>query len=158
MSDGALQRTLEEIAQRNGGVLKPEHVLVEAANPSHPLHDRFEWDDARAGHAYRIDQARTLIRSVKVSVVVESRKIESVFYVRDPSQPTNETGYISVPRLRSDKELAAEAIKAEFARARAIMVRARDLAVVLGVEEDVDMLLGHLQRLADDVPQIAAAG
>lgn len=158
MSDGALQRILEEIAQRNGGVLKPEHVVAEAAAPDHPLHERFEWNNARAAHSHRIDQARTLIRSVRVSVVVESRKITSVFYVRDPSLPKTETGYVSVPRLRSDKELAAAAIQAEFARARAIMERARDLAVVLGIEGDVDVLLGHLERLADDVPMLEAVG
>lgn len=48
------------------GVLTPA-VLVDVARPSdHPLHDRFEWDDAIAGEAWRRRQAHELIRSVRV--------------------------------------------------------------------------------------------
>jgi hypothetical protein len=48
------------------GRLTPAHV-VDAARPAdHPLHERFEWDNAVAGEAYRLDQARRLIRSVRV--------------------------------------------------------------------------------------------
>lgn len=48
------------------GELTPAVVVDEAANPTHPLHTRFEWDNAVAGHAYRLDQARALIRSARV--------------------------------------------------------------------------------------------
>lgn len=42
-------------------------LVVDAARPEEsPLHSRFEWDDKVAGEAYRLDQARRLIRSVRV--------------------------------------------------------------------------------------------
>jgi len=48
------------------GKLTPA-VVVEAARPDgHPLHERFEWDDAVAGEAWRRQQAHQLIRSVRV--------------------------------------------------------------------------------------------
>lgn len=49
------------------GRLTPE-VVVEAATPEdHPLHHRFEWDNAIAGPNYRRIQAADLIRSVRVT-------------------------------------------------------------------------------------------
>jgi hypothetical protein len=51
------------------GVLTPG-VVVDAARPAdHPLHDRFEWDDALAGEAWRRFQARDLIQSVRAEYV-----------------------------------------------------------------------------------------
>lgn len=42
-------------------------VVVDAARPkSHPLHGRFEWNNAVAGEAWRRVQAHELIRSVRV--------------------------------------------------------------------------------------------
>lgn len=48
------------------GKLTPA-LVVEAARPAdHPLHHRFEWDDAVAGPKFREVQASELIRRVKV--------------------------------------------------------------------------------------------
>jgi hypothetical protein len=49
--------------------LTPELVLDEARDTSHPLHSKFEWDDSIAAEAHRREQARHLIRTVKVSFV-----------------------------------------------------------------------------------------
>jgi hypothetical protein len=48
------------------GKLTPTIVVDEARDESHPLHNRFEWDDAVAGEAWRRQQAHELIRSVRV--------------------------------------------------------------------------------------------
>ncbi len=49
------------------GTLTPQIVLDEARDPSHPLHHRFEWNDAVAAEKYRREQAHELIKSVKIS-------------------------------------------------------------------------------------------
>lgn len=46
--------------------LTPQLVVDEARDGSHPLHDRFEWDNLVAGESWRRRQAHELIRSVKV--------------------------------------------------------------------------------------------
>lgn len=51
------------------GALTPELVVDTARDPGHPLHDKFEWDNEVAGDAYRLSQARTLIRTVKIRYV-----------------------------------------------------------------------------------------
>lgn len=62
----SLQSSLMDI-YREHGELTPV-LVVDAARPNDsPLHDRFEWDDHAAGEAYRLVQARALIRSVKIT-------------------------------------------------------------------------------------------
>lgn len=61
----SLREQLQDIYEENGR-LTPA-LVVETARPAdHPLHHRFEWDDAIAGEAWRLDQAQRLIRSVKI--------------------------------------------------------------------------------------------
>lgn len=48
------------------GKLTPTIVVDTARDEGHPLHSRFEWNDAIAGELHRRDQAQELIRSVRV--------------------------------------------------------------------------------------------
>lgn len=48
--------------------LTPTIVVAVAADPAHPLHGRFVWDDSEAARRYRLVQASGLIRSVSVTV------------------------------------------------------------------------------------------
>ena len=50
------------------GMITPALVVRDATDPGHPLHDRFEWDDSKAGPRYRELQAAQLIRSVKLAL------------------------------------------------------------------------------------------
>lgn len=59
------EKILGELAQKHGG-LTPEIVLQSAKSKASPLHALFEWDDAKAGDLYRLEQARGLIRRIKV--------------------------------------------------------------------------------------------
>jgi hypothetical protein len=52
--------------RRQHGALTPRAVLVEAEPEDSPLHHHFEWDQEAAADAYRLEQARELIRSVMV--------------------------------------------------------------------------------------------
>jgi hypothetical protein len=61
--------------------LTPEVVVDAARDEASPLHDRFEWDDQIAGEKYRLDQARRLIRSVRV-VYREADEKESARTIR----------------------------------------------------------------------------
>ena len=56
---------LAKIEAKNGNMLKPKFVVEAAQSKRHPLHRHFEWDDAAAARAYREDQARSIIRSIR---------------------------------------------------------------------------------------------
>jgi hypothetical protein len=70
---------LEAIREEHDGEIPPE-AIVEASEPEEaPLHNEFEWDDAKAGKKYRLDQARYIVRSIEV-VRVEMPDIQSRAY------------------------------------------------------------------------------
>ena len=58
--------SLEAIAAESKGELRPDAVVTAAREKSHPLHGFFLWDDAEAADLYRREQARTLIRSIRI--------------------------------------------------------------------------------------------
>jgi hypothetical protein len=57
---------LEAIRVANAGELHPQAVVEGARPPESLLHRYFEWNDQKAADAYRVDQARALIRSIRV--------------------------------------------------------------------------------------------
>ena len=52
------------IAAGNGGMVKPEDVVEFAKAPTTALHSVFTWDDTKAAEAYRLQQARQILRIV----------------------------------------------------------------------------------------------
>lgn len=57
---------LAKIAEQQKGRLTPPAVVEAARDSRHALHKFFEWDDAIAAESFRLEQARTLIRSVRL--------------------------------------------------------------------------------------------
>ena len=55
-----------EAEQREHGVCSPRGLVDRERPETAPLHAYFEWDDVRAAEEYRVDQARTLVRSVVI--------------------------------------------------------------------------------------------
>lgn len=70
-----IEDELKAIWDSRGQLVAAEVVDV-AADPSHPLHEFFEWDDNEAAQRYRVSQAANLIRSVKINVVQEDQSGE----------------------------------------------------------------------------------
>mgnify|MGYP005821170523 FL=1 len=78
-----LSSELEKLDGQDG--ITPEAVVGVARDPSNVLHAHFEWDDAKAGHAHRLQQARQLIKRVKITTPTGSTtpKYVSVKIVSD---------------------------------------------------------------------------
>lgn len=142
----AVRRRLADLEDANGR-LTPDDVVADAQNPDSPLHELFQWDDAKAAHQHRLDQARQLITTIRVVTKTSKSVVQTVAYVRDPDVPSRKQGYRSVVSLRHDEVAAREAVCAEFARAAAIMRRARELALALGLDGDVDQVLTSIDQL-----------
>ena len=133
------------------GRLTPEAVVEAARSEDDPMHSYFEWDDAKAGEKYRVDQARTLIRSVRVEVEVGERVVKTVAYVRDPSVSDDAQGYRAVRRIAADPDDARAALVAEFARAASALKRARDLAVAFDLAEQIGEMVERLTKMSENV-------
>ena len=137
---------ISRIYNENGSIT-PDLVIKAAEDPNNVLHHLFEWDNSKAGNAYRVDQARQIITSVKINIVTESRTISAVSYVRDPRLSNDQQGYVSVAKLKTDKDLAKDSIRYEFQRAYAHLHRAKTHAEILGMEDEVSALLNTLEEV-----------
>lgn len=57
---------IDMIRRRNGGVVTPDDIVIDARKRSSPLHGCFEWNNNKAADAFRKWQARALIGCVEV--------------------------------------------------------------------------------------------
>lgn len=143
----AISARLEQLAASNGGRLTPELVIEDAKSEDSPLHQHFEWDQGKAAYSHWLEQARTLIRSVRVEIRTEVSSVTTVAYIRDPQAGDGEQGYVAVASLRDDKDRARDALVGEFSRVGDMLRRARQLAVALDAQGDVDDLLERVTGL-----------
>lgn len=137
--------------QDKQGRITPEIVVTAAEKPKSPLHHLFEWDDTVAGHKYRIEQAREVIRSVKLTVTYETKTVFVPAYIRDPGAEPAAQGYVTITALTSEKDLARTAVKNEFGQAKAALMRAENIAEYLNVRKQVTAIREKVSEAADQI-------
>lgn len=100
---------LERIRVHNNGRLESEDV-VEASRPvDAPLHPAFEWDDKTAAEAYRIEQAKYIIRSIDV-VVERKGRADTPIRAFVSVQRDEDRSYTSTLHALADPELRAQVV------------------------------------------------
>ena len=154
VTHNAIRNRLVEISAENGGTLTPDAVVKDAKLKNSPLHGQFEWDTKKAAHQYRLEQARALIRTVRV--VVTEEWTQAPAWVRDPNAEPDQQGYVSLFRLRDDKESARATVVQEFARAAAAIRRAREVASFLNLERDADRLIREIETVKQTAEEARA--
>lgn len=138
---------MADIERENGGRLTPDAVIADARDKDSPLHMLFEWNVKKAAMRHWIDRAREIITSVQVMTRTDRTVVTSVYYVRDPHANFSGQGYVSIDTLRTDQDMAREAICNEFSRVGAMLHRARSLALALGIEGEVNDVISRVENL-----------
>lgn len=134
-----VKNELETIRLKNGGILKEEDVVKEARREGHPLHDRFDWDDSKAGHLWRLEQARELIRSVYVVIETTGQKTVSVrAYASLPSDRDREGGYRPIDSIMSNANFRAELLSSAISELEAFKRRYSNLTQLAPVFDAID--------------------
>jgi hypothetical protein len=88
-----INEAVTSLYKRNGRVTPS--MVVEAAKPkTAPLHCYFEWNDKKAGHKFRLHQARRLIRVARVTV--DGDKKEQLFHIPSITKAEGEYKPLSV--------------------------------------------------------------
>ena len=62
-----LGEELEKISSQHSGRLEPRYVVEAAKNRKSPLHHHFTWDVQQAAEERWLDQARSIIRAIRVA-------------------------------------------------------------------------------------------
>lgn len=123
------------------GQLRPDDVLAAAEPDDSPIHDLFTWDDEIAGHRFRMDQARAVIKRVRVNYIQAEPKVREIRiaeYIHDPDLPQGQQGYIRTGLLRTREESALAALQAELDRVQSMVERTRLVAAQLGLEAECE--------------------
>ena len=117
---------LKQIANRNGGLLRPQAVVDAARDEESPLHGAFCWDDTEAANRYRLIQAQELIRSFKITVEDCGQKCDVPVFVgvsSDRSGSSAENPYRFTEEVAKNEDLLATAVKDAMEQLRAIKNR-----------------------------------
>lgn len=113
---------LNEIANESG-MITPEIVVKAAEDESSPLHKYFEWNTKKAAIAYRLEQARHLIREVYVeykgSRVRAFHNVSVEVSRDDDSESVFETGYMPIARVAESKTLSFQVMEYALTQLRA---------------------------------------
>lgn len=91
---------LEAIADQNDGHVTPAAVVAAARAKGSPLHQFFEWDNRKAADAWRLDQARSLIRVVAVEPTPDAEPVRAFLSVN-----TGKTHYHHVREVLTSRDL-----------------------------------------------------
>lgn len=101
-----------------GSELSASVLLADAREESSPLHPMFEWDDSAAATQWRMTQAESIIRRVKVEVTVEPEKTVRVraFAAKSDLGEKDEAGvYVALDRVFDDDD-SREALEVAMRR------------------------------------------
>ena len=129
------------------GHIDPNRVIEAARDPSCIIHEEFDWDVDSAAQKYWVDQAQSLIRFVKLEVLIERQTVIAPFYVPDPLRPPKSRNYLELTIAGRDRAIAQQVLIAELDRISAAIKRAREIAAVLGLTGELDVLLGDVNSL-----------
>lgn len=134
---------LEAIYKRNGA-LEPVAVVDWAAkHRESALHSRFEWDNGKAGHAYRLWQAREMI--VEVEAIYPDGKVRQV-YVSPVECRKKGGGYMALVEVLSDTERKQRFVEQALADYRRVGEKYEDLKELAGVRRAVDRATAVARR------------
>jgi len=87
---------LEVIRQFHGGEVKPVEILEFAADKNSQLNKYFEWDNDKAGHKYRLSQARYMLSHVYIVVDASNGPEEVRAFISVSSEVHKGKRYTSV--------------------------------------------------------------
>lgn len=126
------QRALEEIYQRDG-VLSPQAVLDAARPDDSPLHSFFTWNEEIAAEAYRLDEARQVIRvCVKVIPTLSNAPVRQFVSLSDLRR-TGTGSYVATVDVMSDPVRAEMALSDAIKTLQSLERRFRYLPQLQGI-------------------------
>lgn len=139
---------LSRLASENGERLTPRVVVDDARPLDAPLHPCFEWDDLKAAELHRENQARALIRSVRV--VTQERNehqpedAQRVFVnIVEQVGEDAQHAYMPVAVVRRNPDLRVQVLQAARRDFMTWRTRYMDVARAIGAE-DIEQKLDAL--------------
>ena len=139
----ALAAAMVELQQAGGATA--EALLDVARDASSPIHDCFEWDNKKAAHEYRLEQARYYWRSIEIVVRVDdsTEKTQRAFH---PVFIDGERQYQDIGTIAQSQTLMAQlldAAKRDLIAFKNRYAMISDAAELAGVFAAIDAMRGE---------------
>lgn len=130
---------IEMLRKKFKGELTPQDILDDARHDNSPLHSFFEWNDGAAAEAYRLQQARGLIRAV-VAIYTQPDKpavrTRAYVHVPEPSAPH----YRETSHAMSQEKTRKLVLDRAWNELRAWKTRYKDLEEFAGLIRVMDTI------------------
>lgn len=140
---------IERLAQERGAATA-RNLLNEAKDPASPIHRYFEWDDAEAADAHRLERARLLIRSIRIVVSTASVPIETkAFHV---TTSCGQTGYRPAATVFADQDMSTQVVATAMRELSGWRARYQQYRKVAQLAPIFDVIDGALDSGATDEP------
>ncbi len=135
-----VREELDKIADANGGMVSPDKVVRYAQrNTKSALHHKFTWDDSEAAVAYRLHQARNIIR-VHVTVINGDNTPVRAFV--SLQQDRGETGYRRTVDVLANADLKSIMLEEAKAEMQIFASKYRTLSELAPVIRAIDRAVG----------------
>jgi hypothetical protein len=142
---------LAYLREQNEGKLHPSALIDDAKNPNSPLHRLFEWDDSAAAQQYRLQQARSIIRSVVVRYRPNpdsgAKSVRAFVAVR---QESGERHYTSIAAAMSDEDIRKQTIRRAWDELQRFKAKYQGIA-------EFASLFASLEEIESALPPVQAA-
>lgn len=134
---------IERIRKKHAGEARPEDIVAEARKQRNPLHKAFEWDDTIAANEYRLDTARTMLRSIvvqrpEISTDRPQRMYEVVRTQATSPADKSRKVYRTTDDIMKDEDLRAELLGRALRELISFRQRYRDLQELAVVLREID--------------------
>lgn len=125
-------------------MLRANDVVDSAEDPLSPLHDLFEWDDDTAAHKWRLEQARQLIKSVRV--FIEPLNIRVRAYTSLEVDRETGSGFRSITEVMAHPELRQQLLATCLAELTSMESRYSHLKELSEVWDQVHLIKGKVEK------------
>jgi hypothetical protein len=147
---------VRSFADLNGNI--DADILTDAArNPNCPIHHKYEWSDAVAAELHRRETSKTIIRFVKLQVIINKTTIVAPHYVVDPNREPRSRKYIDITVAAKEEQVARKILLAEMDRISLAVQRAMAVAAVLGLLDELRVMLQNVETIKTQAQQEKAA-
>lgn len=144
---GRIRAEIEALAQRMGGIITPDALVTYARdNPLSALHRCFDWDDAKAGQRWRLEQAAGLVRRYCIRVEGDDGEVIRIRgFVSLPSDRRENPGtYRLTTRVMTEADQVAEMVETAKMELHAFRLKYAALQQVAGMGEVFDAIAAAL--------------
>lgn len=140
ISADTVGKEFEKIESEYGEVTS-ENVLASAKSEDSPIHNIFEWDDAVAGHKYRLHQATVLICNLSREVETQEEKTITVRAYYDVAENDSKGKFINVESAFKNVDTREIVLKRALQELEAFKAKYNNLKELESVFEVINDLL-----------------